>query len=84
MGPLEKEISVYRAEIFKELKRSLGYSEYEDFKKLVNAHIGELNSIMGIQFAPATDPGERIKQGLEGEGESSSASAASSSSSAQE
>lgn len=68
MEPLEKQIFESRSQIFTEMRRHLGYPECESFKKLVNAHIGELNSLMGIQFQPAADVGERITQGLEGEG----------------
>jgi len=68
MEPLEKQIFESRSQIFTEMRRSLGYPDCASFKKLVNAHIGELNSLMGVQFQPAADAGERITQGLEGEG----------------
>jgi len=68
MEPLEKQIFESRSQVFNEMRRHLGYPECESFKKLVTAHVGELNSIMGVQFTPAADAGERITQGLEGEG----------------
>lgn len=68
MEPLEKRISDYRSLIFTEMRRYLGAPEYAVFKKMVNAHIGELNSVMGSQYTAAADPGERIAQGLKGEG----------------